>query len=416
MTAGLAADPGALAWLRWLLAPDTDRAASDGGAAAPTSTATGEEYRVLPSGRRPRVVVPVAHPAATRAVLDGDLASSGPARRVTGLVSRLGRLPPGLGTSFTVPAGDDGAAPSLRARLADELATPDLQVGATVGGPRPNRKPVLKLVTPDGEVVAYAKVAWNPLTERLVENERAWLDRVAERRPDGLSAPSVWTALRWKSMSVLVTRPLPPPVAGAGRTNDERPFLADARLLTAIAALVPAADHDLVGSDWWDATGRRVAAVADPEVADRLRSARASLASRMAGAVWPFGAWHGDLTTWNARPVAGGVAVWDWERAAAPAPLGFDAAHAAFQQAQVGRRLDVGRSADACEAALAEAFPRLGLAPQVAPDIVTCYLVERFLRWDEDRRLGSTTATTGRHDAVLDAVTRRAARPGSGAP
>jgi hypothetical protein len=385
---GLATDVGALAWLRWLLAPDPD-------SAPPPDGTPVERYRVLPSGRHPRVVVPLGHPAAARAVLRSDLGNHGLARRVTGTLSRVGSLPRGVGAPLTVAAGG-----SLAGWLAERLDRPDLHVGITVGAPRPNRKPVLKLVASDGTVVAFAKVAWNPLTTALVANEQRWLERIDAERPVGITAPQPWLADTWKGMPVLITRPLAEPEASV-------PFRVDGDLVAAIADLAPGGEHDLVDSPWWKAAGERVDALDDEVAAGRLAAARSVLASRLAGTRWRFGAWHGDLTAWNAHPDPAGVTVWDWERASDPVPVGFDAAHAAFQAGQVGRGLDVDTAAAEAGPVVAEVVDTIGLPPAPADDLVTCYLVERCLRWYEDRAVGSTTATPDRQHAIQHAITAR---------
>jgi len=390
---GLATDVGALAWLRWLLAPDP--------ATAPPPDATPvERYRVLPGGRHPRVVVPLGHSAAARAVLQSDLGNHGIARRVTGALSRVGFLPPGVGAPLAVPAGT-----SLAAWLSERLDRPDLHVGITVGAPRPNRKPVLKLVASDGTVLAFAKVAWNPLTTALVANEQRWLERIEAERPAGITAPRPWLADTWKGMPVLITHPLAEPGTGP-------PFRVDGDLVAAIADLAPGGEHDLVDSPWWKAAGERVAALDDEVAAGRLTAARSVLAARLAGTRWRFGAWHGDLTAWNAHPDPGGVTVWDWERASDPVPVGFDAAHAAFQAGQVGRGLDVDTAAAEAGPVVAEVVDSIGLPPGPADDLVTCYLVERCLRWYEDLAVGSTTATPERQHAIQHAITARTAATG----
>jgi hypothetical protein len=264
---------------------------------------------------------------------------------------------------------------------------------------------VLKLVASDGTVLAFAKVAWNPLTTALVANEQRWLERIDAERPAGITAPRPWLADTWKGMPVLITRPLAEPATSA-------PFLVDGDLVAAIADLAPGGEHDLVDSPWWKAAGERVAALDDEVAAGRLTTARSVLASRLAGTRWRFGAWHGDLTAWNAHPDAGGVTVWDWERASDPMPVGFDAAHAAFQAGQVGRGLDVDTAAVEAGPVVAEVVDTIGLPPAPADDLVTCYLVERCLRWYEDRAVGSTTATPDRQHAIQHAITARTTATG----
>jgi hypothetical protein len=93
-------------------------------------------------------------------------------------------------------------------------------------------------------------------------------------------------------------------------------------------------------------------------------------------------------------------------------PVGFDAAHAAFQSSQVGRGLDVDDAAVAAGPVVTGVVDPLDLPVGHADDLVTCYLVERCLRWYEDRAVGSTTASPDRQLAIQHAISARTAAPG----
>jgi hypothetical protein len=249
-------------------------------------------------------------------------------------------------------------------------------------------------------VLAFAKVAWNPLTTALLANEQRWLERIEQDRPAGIIAPQVWLGDAWKGMHVMVTRPLAEP-------ETRSPFRVDGDLVGAIADLAPGGEHDLIDSPWWKATEDRVLALDDEVAVRRLTAARSELASRLAGTRWRFGAWHGDLTAWNAHPDPGGVALWDWERASGPRPAGFDAAHAGFREAQVARGLGVDDAAAEAGSVVAGVVGQLDLPDRCADDLVTCYLIECCLRWYEDLALGSTTPTPDRQHAIQNAITAR---------
>lgn len=380
-------DAGSASWLASLLNP------SGGEGPEPH-----EHYALLPNARDPRVIVPLTSRRAGERVLRQTAHSRGTARSVLGWAVGLG-LTPLFGGRLTVPARNRDGDPSLATWLGELLGNPDIAIGIALGPPRPNRKPVISMVTPDGTVHGYAKLAWSPLTSELVGNEATWLDRIHRRRPEGLLSPEPITVDTWRGHPVLLTRPLAdlPTVPGG---------IADADTVGTIAGLVSPSTGPVVGSPWWQGLERRVA--------DRATSGHAGsrtvldgLARRLDGTTWRFGAWHGDLTPWNARRTEAGIQVWDWERASWPVPVGLDAAHASFQIAHIGSGQSVESSADAATGHVATVLDGLGLDPSAATDVVSCYLLERWLRWDEERLEGQTVLEN-RHAAILRAVEQRA--------
>lgn len=391
---GLAVDEDALGWLAAMLGPD-----ADGGNRRRGSR--DERWAVLPSARRPRMLVPLGAPRAASAVLrrrDTGFATRN--RRILSLAFRYGITPAGLGSRLAVPEGH-----SFTRWMAGLLDERELCAGVTIGPPRPNRKAVVQMVRPDGATVAWVKVSCTPLTAALVTNEGDWLHRI-NRSPvttaDGrsLEVPVPLARARWRDLDVLVTTPLP------GRTSTGG-FAPDADLLRAVARLDDGGVHRAAHSPWWSAVRDRIGTV--PGMADRdlLQAAVEAMGKRLAAVTWSFGAWHGDLTSWNARSCGHFVQIWDWERCGAPLPVGFDAAHAAFQAAQIARHLGVPAAASAADEAVAVVLADIGDDPAAATDLVTSYLIERWLRWDEDTRLGSGTSSGARHGAILAAIGAR---------
>ncbi len=76
--------------------------------------------------------------------------------------------------SVSVPAAEP-AAMTVPGLLAERLDRPDLATAVILGRDRPNRKPVLKLLTPQGRNVAFVKVGWNALSRELVKGEETIL-------------------------------------------------------------------------------------------------------------------------------------------------------------------------------------------------------------------------------------------------
>ena len=62
-------------------------------------------------------------------------------------------------------------------------------VSLRIGPPRANRKPVLELLSPGGEVLGFAKVGVTGLTRELVRAEAAALDVLGAGRADPPGGP-----------------------------------------------------------------------------------------------------------------------------------------------------------------------------------------------------------------------------------
>ena len=69
----------------------------------------------------------------------------------------------------------------LTEHLRDVFGRRDLEMAVILGVPRLNRKPVLQVLSSDGEVLGYVKAAWNDLTAGLVRNEARVLADLADR-------------------------------------------------------------------------------------------------------------------------------------------------------------------------------------------------------------------------------------------
>ena len=90
------------------------------------------------------------------------------------------------------------------------LGVPRVEVAVSIGRQlRPNLKPVLQIMAPDGDVLAYAKLGWNPLTRSLVENEAAVLRAWSHARPKHISVPELIHEEIWSGMSMTVMSPVP---------------------------------------------------------------------------------------------------------------------------------------------------------------------------------------------------------------
>jgi hypothetical protein len=350
------------------------------------------QVAVLPGSGRPRHLVPLRPGPVAAAALAGRAGDRGLAGRLaTGALAVAARAGAGrLVPAARVVEGGDG--PSLADWLDDVLGVRGCAVAVGVGPPRGNRKPVLQVLTPDGTTVAWGKVGWDLLTRRLVGDEADVLDRLGGALAPGVTVPVVRARAPWQGTEVVLTEPLPL------RPQARRPLRPDPDLLRAVAGPPGALDP------WHGATARRLAAVPG---GDDLVPVLDRVADRLAAGGVRGARWHGDLTPWNVGPVPGGRAVWDWERSAAPVPLGLDAVHASYAVATLRDGVAV---ADALAAAADDATGALGAigVPSAAvPAMAAAYAIELLLRQEGDRAHWTSPALDRTCAALAGALTDR---------
>jgi hypothetical protein len=359
------------------------------GPAPPPGFRCVDAYVVLPSLRRPGMLVPTrsrrgAAAAARQYLLlpgrKGTAATSAAAAALrSGLPQRLGRSRLGVHVAAGV---SEGELPDLvlRHRLAGLLGTSEVELVVRVGANRPNGKPVVQVGEPAGRVLAYAKVGWNELTRPLVAAEAEALASFAARPdpPRTFQVSRLLHALEWQGNTVTVVEPL---VGGAPVAASDPPR--DATHELALGGIVTRST--LAESDWWADVRARISAVG----AD-LDAAADAIAAEAGETLLGFGRGHGDWTPWNMRRLDGRLVVWDWERSREGVPVGIDAVHYGLLVALNARKLPPPH-------AVADTLERTpgwlaGLdQPAEAARVVVCLeLLEMSLRYAEARTAGVT--------------------------
>ena len=342
------------------------------------------EYLGRPTAANLHLLVPTRPRVVATTALRRFDADRSPAKLAAGYVGRLaarfGLLGHAPGVIVTLPPFE------LVEQLAGALGEPKLIASVTLGGRRRNRKPVLRLLTPSGRVVGFAKVGWSPLTTALVANEGDVLQLVEGQLPAFIEAPRVILRQPWRSGEVVVTSPLAAgSIVDRTRARARAPKPVDIAL--AIAAvdstpIRPMVELDLV--DQW-----RIAGLHEQVDLDTVtdRHGETALAT---------GLWHGDLTPWNLLAKGSSVAVWDWEFGGRGRPVGFDALHHLFESV---RRSDDGTHRAALEATITQAAEILapfgpidGRAVDATVDLWICELIARELRLDGQRWSGDQMA------------------------
>jgi hypothetical protein len=292
----------------------------------------------------------------------------------------------------------------------------DLVVSLRVGPPRANRKPVLELLSPGGEMLGFAKVGVTSLTRELVRVEATALDVLGAAGLTRLEAPLLLHHGQWKEHEVLVQTPL----SGSGRA------VSRAMLTSAMAELATAGGvtTQVVGqSGYWRTLRARLEACAGREPAAALLQVMDDLQATADVTSLAFGSWHGDWTPWNMACSGDQLLVWDWERFESGVPIGYDAVH--YQLQGEVERNGAGGARSATEAALFTApmtLGPLGVRPGSAVFVAALYLVEIATRYLQDGAAEAGARLGDIGSWLLPALTRFAGRlpapprPGGGQP
>lgn len=366
------------------------------------------EFIVLPHAGNPRLLVPAdSTRAAAAAVRRYNALPTGAARVRARLLSaglRSGAVGM-LGSRFRISGGGGGPVDSLQGHLARALGH-ELLVSLSVGPPRANRKPVLQLLTRQGETVGFAKVGVNDLTRRLVRDEGDALTALSTAGLEGVTVPSVLYSGEWRGLEVLVQSPLPVWRRRSGRSGRGRHgepgagspvSTARGAAMRAVAEAAGVEHRPLRGSPYLAALRRRLAGIEDRDAATALDGALDRVAA--AGEPFRFGAWHGDWTEWNHAVLPDTVLVWDWERYGQGVPVGFDALHHHLQSSVRGApvRADVPLYLDAARGLLVP----FDVDPARARAVAVLYLVDIAARWLVDAQAAAGARFGRVHDWLI---------------
>lgn len=345
------------------------------------------EFRAVPDARRPRLLVPVrprgVAAAAVRRYAQPHSRLARIQRNLAVLALRTGLAPLLLRDRIQVtrPLGS-GALDTFDRYLCDALGR-DLAMSIHIGPARANRKPVLQLLSGDGETVAFAKVGINALTCELVRLETIALVTLNHLKLRRVQAPRVLHAGQWRDHEVLVQQALP---IWGRRAQVPAARLAEA--MRELAWSLGVSREPLAGSAYWKALRGRLTTLPEPssEQVVSLTMAADELVARAGDLELTFGAWHGDWAPWNMAGTPETVLLWDWERFGQDVPVGFDALHHDLQA-----RLEAGADATAALDEMLRCGGRL-LAPFGVTDAaqarLTCllYLVDLATRYLTDRQ------------------------------
>jgi hypothetical protein len=363
---------------------------------------------VLPGADRPRLLVP-AEPRVAGSTLRTFNDSMSQLARIRkamlGAVIRLGldglfRLD---GVAVAAVQGDE---PTLLDYLGSALGHP-VEVGVALGRElRPNMKPVLQVLTPRGELVAFAKVGWNELTNSLIDNEASSISALHASRPRAFDLPDLLHVGVWAGRAILLVSPGPRPLIRRCARNAPPPIAVEEEVSgSAWSSVEPMGTSRFVAGLHGRLTASSVGR--DDLAADPI-SALDAVVERWGDREMPFGAWHGDWAPWNMSRSKGRVFVWDWERYGGPVPVGFDHLHFRFQVAyQVGDRSVEAAANDADGSLRTSARSSVVPTGEGLGPVAQLYLIERVARVQEGRAAG-IAVRSDLAPAVLELLGRQA--------
>jgi Phosphotransferase enzyme family len=363
-------------------------------------------FGLVPGLRRPPLLVPAEQHVAAAAIHHFSGQRSRAARMTTKMFSLV--LASGFGDAVLrgrVQVDAPAAAETIETYLAAVLGR-DIMVSMYLGPPRANRKPVLQLLTPEGEPVAFAKVGINPLTCRLVRAERDALARLDQAGLADISLPRVLHRDQWHGLEVLVLSAVP-------AWTRRRP-LSPARLavaMNAVARVDGLHSVPLRGSVYLRRLRDRLASAdKGPEQAALMR-ALDTLTTRSGRTVLTYGAWHGDWAPWNMASTKRGLLLWDWERFTPGVPLGFDALHYRLQADLGPGHRDPLTAAAATSQSAAQLLAPFGIGAEQAWLTGVLYLTELATRYLVDRQASAGAQNGAPGTWLIPAITTEASRP-----
>ena len=346
------------------------------------------DWWVLPSAASPILLVPTSGKAGARSLFqfnDSMTQRSRLKKAGVGFAIR-GRLAPSFlrdRLSIADPASD-GSRDLIESELPKLLGVPRVEVAISIGRSlRPNVKPVLQIMASDGRVLAFAKLAWNPLTTELVENEVATLTRLEGLVIRSLRVPRVLHFGEWNGFRLVLLSPLSHGLLRRWPVN----ALPPSAVFREVAGLGGDWRGPLINGPYWrEVSGRALRVAHQLEDGGRMEATISKIVAKVSTQEVIHCMSHGDFAPWNILHTADSINVWDWERASETRPLGVDALHFTFEVAYHREGRDPKAAIDIALERSRDVLRELGVPRLAREAIRDVYVLERLTRLLEGRR------------------------------
>jgi hypothetical protein len=372
--------------LRWV--DDVLRGASDGSGGEALDSL--DRFLPFPNLKNPRLLIPRdSRRSAGRAVLEFTDATSFRVRLERAALSAAIRT----GALEALWEGDAPGSPGKKSSPSPPLALeehirevfrdPHARFAVSLGPPRANIKPVLRVFDEDGHTIGYVKIGWNALTKELVRHEAEVLREIHAHDLINFQVPALIHAGAWRELELVAVSAVPQAWRGGNAPGKTLPLAATKE----VANLGPHAISSLAVSGYWQSLKKRAWNQRDESSSPQARTVLPSVIEyveeRYGHRPLTFGTWHGDWVPWNMRHLGHSLYVWDWERSAQCVPLGLDVVHFEFQvDVWLRKKAPVKALADSIERSshtLRQIVPEQGLTQLLA----TLSCIEMNIRMEQ---------------------------------
>jgi hypothetical protein len=332
-----------------------------------------QEWWVLPSAARPRLLVPTTSAAAWTMLHRNDLG----ARSAAVQTAAAWLLRSGCAKALPLDRLLVDRETGVEDELARVLGKP-VQIGIRLARTRADRVLVIEAFGGAGESEAFGKLGTTAISDARLAKEAANLRRIETLHLTSLRVPRLIHQGEWEGHQLVVITALHGPSA---RGETDPPLTAMKQLMTAFGT-----HHESLGSSaFMTNLLRAVDKVSDSAPRPILDQAWQALRTHGADVTTGFGSWHGDWVPWNMSRNGGDVALWDWEHFEESVPWGFDVLHFHAQQLRRTHRRDIGEGERQWLSDAPRLLSDMGVDRSAVPLTIASYLLSINVRYLVER-------------------------------
>jgi hypothetical protein len=210
--------------------------------------------------------------------------------------------------------------------LKEVLQRRDITFGISLGTPGSHRKPVIQVLTKEGQILGYVKVGWNEATNKLVQNEASVSRYLSGVSLKSFSVPHVLYAGWWNEQFLCIQSSPPGKLEEAPQNFAPEYFSVLNELKDLHVRWQP-----LKESVFWTRLVHRSESIRNICYQRVLQQGLCRAEESMSNRVLPFHFCHGDFAPWNARLLKRQPFLFDWEYADWEGLPGWDLFHFTVQ-------------------------------------------------------------------------------------
>ncbi len=210
---------------------------------------------------------------------------------------------------------------SLLSLFKDVFGCSQIEMSVSLGTPGPHRKPVIQVMDGEGSILGYAKVGWNEVTSRLVENEARALSEVNEESIS-FKVPRLLFSGAFGN-GFLCVQSAPASEVSSTPRGLNREYVDFVKELAKGSI-----DHKpLEESTFWNRLRQKGELISNSYYRHVFKQGISYVSDKLRGKEIPFHRCHGEFAPWNSLKVDGTIYVFDWEYYQSEAPAGYDIFH-----------------------------------------------------------------------------------------